>query len=87
MNRITLKIWSRQKTYFSHKVNWDIIWYSKVYFSDKMDENDYQKLSWADYKKNVVDMIKNLKDDPEFYDCTIICNDKKIQAHRYCLVC
>jgi len=42
-------------------------------------------LRWNDFEKNINSAFKELKDDKDFFDVTIVCADEQIQAHKVIL--
>ena len=39
-------------------------------------------LKWDDFEKNAITSFKDLRDDDEFFDATIMCEQAKVRAHR-----
>ena len=39
-------------------------------------------LKWDDFEKNAISSFKGLRDDDEFLDATIMCENSKVRAHR-----
>jgi len=42
-------------------------------------------LRWNDFEKNINNAFKELRDDKDFFDVTIACDDEQIQAHKVIL--
>ena len=42
-------------------------------------------LRWNDFETNISEAFKELKDDKEFYDITLACDDEQVQAHKMIL--
>jgi len=42
-------------------------------------------LKWDDFEKNAISSFKGLRDDDEFLDATIMCENSKVRAHRVIL--
>ena len=39
-------------------------------------------LKWNEFEKNVSETLKDFKDDPDFFDVTLACEDEQVQAHK-----
>lgn len=39
-------------------------------------------LRWNDYESNISDGLRGLRDDKDFFDVTLACEDNQVQAHR-----
>ena len=39
-------------------------------------------LRWNDFETNISSAIKEIKEDKDFFDVTIACDDDQIQAHK-----
>ena len=51
-----------------------------------MEEEGKCALRWDGFEKNIVGVFQKIREDQDFfdlYDCTLICNGTKINAHRY----
>ena len=45
-------------------------------------------LQWNDFKENIVGSFQRLKEDNDFSDVTVVCEDgKQVEAHEVVLVC
>merc|ERR1712096_314909 len=42
-------------------------------------------LRWNDFESNISNAFKELRDDKEFFDVTLACDDEQIQAHKVIL--
>ena len=49
--------------------------------SEKMGTEN-MTLKWDDFEKNAISSFKGLRDDDEFLDATIMCENSKVRAHR-----
>ena len=49
------------------------------------DENNKYSLTWDNFENNIIEAFRNLRSEEDFYDCTIVCKDSKIRAHRVIL--
>ena len=47
-----------------------------------MSSSDTFCLKWNDFHKNITDTLRDFKDDPDFYDVTLACEDQQVQAHK-----
>ena len=50
-------------------------------------ENDKQKfcLHWNEFESNISIAFRELRDDKDFFDVTLACDDDQIQAHKVIL--
>ena len=48
-----------------------------------MEQKDKFALRWDNYEKTIVEVFQKIRGDHHFYDCTLVCNGIKINAHRY----
>ena len=48
-----------------------------------MEQKDKFALRWDNYEKTIVEVFQKIRGDYDFYDCTLVCNGIKINAHRY----
>ena len=39
-------------------------------------------LRWNDFESNISSAFRELRDDIDFFDITLACDDKQIQAHK-----
>ena len=42
-------------------------------------------LKWNDFEKNISHAFRGLRDDKDFFDVTLACDDEQIQAHKVIL--
>ena len=42
-------------------------------------------LRWNDFEKNISSAFKDIREDKEFFDITIACEDEQLQAHKLIL--
>jgi hypothetical protein len=42
-------------------------------------------LRWNDFERNISDAFKELRDDKDFFDVTLACDDEQLQAHKVVL--
>jgi len=42
-------------------------------------------LQWNDFETNMTDALKELREEKDFFDVTIACEDSQIQAHKVIL--
>ena len=42
-------------------------------------------LRWNDFEKNISSAFKDIREDKEFFDITIACEDEQLQAHKVIL--
>ena len=42
-------------------------------------------LRWNDFESNISNAFKELRDDKDFFDVTLACDDEQIQAHKVIL--
>ena len=42
-------------------------------------------LRWNDFERNISSAFKDIRDDKEFFDITIACDDEQLQAHKVIL--
>jgi len=42
-------------------------------------------LRWNDFEKNISSSFRELKEDKDFFDVTIACDDNQIQGHKVIL--
>ena len=47
--------------------------------------NDKFCLKWNDFETNISDAFKELREDKDFFDVTLACDDDQVQALRVCL--
>ena len=48
-------------------------------------ENEKFCLRWNDFERNISKSFKELRDDKDFFDVTLACDDDQIQAHKVIL--
>ena len=48
-------------------------------------ENEKFCLRWNDFEKNISSAFRYLRDDKEFFDVTLVCEDEQIQSHKVIL--
>ena len=48
----------------------------------KMGDDNMLRLHWDEFEKNISGVIKTLRTDDQFFDCTIICDGARIRGHR-----
>jgi hypothetical protein len=39
-------------------------------------------LRWNDFESNISVAFRELRDEKDFFDCTLACDDSQIQAHK-----
>ena len=49
-----------------------------------MSSNQYH-LSWNDFESNLSLAFREIRDEKEFFDCTLSCGSRQIQAHKIIL--
>ena len=42
-------------------------------------------LRWNDFESNISSAFRELRDDKDFFDITLACDDEQIQAHKVIL--
>merc|ERR1711936_613018 len=42
-------------------------------------------LQWTDFETNMTTALKELREEKDFFDVTIVCEDSQIQAHKVIL--
>ena len=42
-------------------------------------------IKWTNYQTNIVNSVGKLRNDDEFVDVTLVCDDKRISAHKVIL--
>ena len=42
-------------------------------------------LKWNDFEKNISHAFRGLRDDKDFFDVTLACDDEQIRAHKVIL--
>ena len=42
-------------------------------------------LRWNDFEKNISNAFRDIREDKEFFDITIACDDSQLQAHKIIL--
>ena len=47
--------------------------------------NDKFCLKWNDFETNISDAFKELREDKDFFDVTLACDDDQVQAHKVIL--
>merc|ERR1712115_163082 len=52
--------------------------------SEKMSSEKFC-LRWNDFEKNISSAFKDIREDKEFFDITIACEDEQLQAHKLIL--
>merc|ERR1712179_777898 len=50
-----------------------------------MGTNEKFCLRWNDFEVNISSAFKDLRDDKDFFDVTLACDDEQIQAHKVIL--
>ena len=54
-----------------------------IFFQNKMGDDNILRLQWDQFEKNISGVIKTLRTDDQFFDCTIICEGARVRGHRY----
>ena len=56
-------------------------------FKTKMSASKEEKfcLRWNDFENNISSSFRELRDDKDFFDVTLVCNDNQLQAHKVVL--
>ena len=64
--------------------NIDIVpfWHSE---RGRMGPGDKFCLQWNDFEKNISEAFKELREEKDFFDVTIACEENEIQAHKLIL--
>merc|ERR1712106_54706 len=52
---------------------------------DRRMENDKFCLRWNDFENNLSSVFRCLRDDQDFFNVTLVCEDEQIQAHKVIL--
>ena len=55
-----------------------------IHISDKM-ANEKFCLRWNDFETSISGAFKELRDDKDFFDVTLACEDNQVQAHKVIL--
>jgi len=55
-----------------------------VFIADKMGSEKFC-LRWNDFEKNISSAFKELRDDKDFFDVTLACEDEQIKGHKVIL--
>ena len=50
-----------------------------------MSDTEKFCLRWNDFERNISGALKELKDDEDFFDVTLACDDNQLQAHKVIL--
>ena len=50
--------------------------------ADTMSNEEQFCLKWSDFEKNISKGFKELKNEEEFFDVTLACEGRQIQAHK-----
>ena len=53
--------------------------------SVNMGPGDKFCLQWNDFERNISEAFKELRDEKDFFDVTIACEEEEIQAHKLIL--
>ena len=53
--------------------------------SQAMGPGDKFCLQWNDFEKNISQAFKQLREDQDFFDVTIACEDEEVEAHKLVL--
>ena len=53
--------------------------------SQTMGPGDKFCLQWNDFEKNISQAFKQLREDQDFFDVTIACEDEEVEAHKLVL--
>ena len=48
-------------------------------------ESEKFSLRWNDFKSNISEAFKDLREEKDFFDVTLACEDNQIQAHKVIL--
>ena len=60
------------------------VFYSQLEFFRKMEREKFC-LRWNDFESNISSAFQELRDDKDFFDVTLACDDEQINAHRVIL--
>merc|ERR1711892_1437093 len=66
----------------SHK---NIIKIKQLFMSIKMGDAEKFCLRWNDFESNISGAFRELRDDKDFFDVTLACDEDQIQAHKVIL--
>ena len=55
------------------------------FFVEIMSNSDTFCLKWNEFEKNVSSTLKDFKDDEDFFDVTLACEEEQVQAHKLVL--
>ena len=58
---------------------------SNHFFVEIMSNSDTFCLKWNEFEKNVSSTLKDFKDDEDFFDVTLACEEEQVQAHKLVL--
>ena len=50
--------------------------------TDIMSNEEQFCLKWSEFEKNIRNGFKDLKDEGEFFDVTLACEGRQVQAHK-----
>jgi len=59
--------------------------YCKLQSLEKMEDSEKFCLRWNDFEKNISGAFQELRDDKDFFDVTLACDDDQLQAHKVIL--
>merc|ERR1711936_469068 len=59
--------------------------YLNLTISEKMGTTEKFCLRWNDFERNISGALKEIRDDKDFFDVTLACDDDQIQAHKLIL--
>merc|ERR1711936_315913 len=56
--------------------------YLNLTISEKMGTTEKFCLRWNDFERNISGALKEIREDKDFFDVTLACDDDQIQAHK-----
>lgn len=59
--------------------------YLNLTISEKMGTTEKFCLRWNDFERNISGALKEIREDKDFFDVTLACDDDQIQAHKVIL--
>merc|ERR1712083_891973 len=60
-------------------------WICEIFCLDMATSKDKFCLKWNDFESNISAAFRELREDKDFFDVTLACDDDQIQAHKVIL--
>ena len=87
----TMEMWiTRNEKYIEKIFINQFLWVlTRKCFRDPLNRKDYLKMSseefslkWTDFESNISGAFRELREEKDFFDITLVCDNDQIQAHK-----